>query len=106
MDKDFATPQYARDGLLRELRNPTEWVTDEVGLSEKDSEKLVAARDKELLLSAADTIEREEAAEYPGPILGAIRRMRARYYADKLRRMAANPSAAAGPTPKEKHRAI
>ena len=76
---------YAHRDLIAELTRPTEWVTNEVGLSDEGADKLVNAYRAELLAWAADELERREAMAYPGVIWGAIRRMRANYYANLLR---------------------
>lgn len=70
-------PRPARDRLFGHMA-----ITAEV------RDQLLDAHRAEVLREAADLIEREEAAEYPGAILGAIRRIRAGYFAAKLRRMA------------------
>ncbi|MFE1767297.1 hypothetical protein ACFW81_24145 [Streptomyces angustmyceticus] len=78
----------ARDALKAAIAHACPDVMPQVDM-------LLAAHAAETLRDAAYAIEREEADKYPGPILGAIKRMRAAYFSAKLRHMAQE----AQPTP-------
>ena len=71
----------ARELLLLVLaKNPPGdlWPTFETGTSLEDiADHILTSRDEETLNSAADDYEAATSEQYPGPIYGAIRRMRA-----------------------------
>lgn len=54
------TVERARADLMAELENPTEWVTDEFGLSTKDAAKLVNA----LVVAVKSKTRAEIAADF------------------------------------------
>lgn len=78
----------AREQLLSELQQPTEWVSGEVGASEREALRLVDRYRAEVINAAADLVERVafaedgpatqwnwwDAATIPGSIAALLRR--------------------------------
>ncbi|MFD8595396.1 hypothetical protein ACFV1L_10380 [Kitasatospora sp. NPDC059646] len=53
-------------------------------LEHEEQDELIERFRREVLRDAAKQIRQTEADRFPGPILGAIRRMRANYYAKTI----------------------
>ncbi|WP_282203911.1 hypothetical protein [Kitasatospora fiedleri] len=81
----MVTSSFLPDRWPTELEQAQGWLACAVAygghLEHEEQDELIENFRREVLRDAAKRVRTTEAKRFPGPILGAIRRMRANYYA-------------------------